>query len=122
MTDVSKVFPWMTRQIDRRSFLNRTSSATFGVLAGLAVGARPSTMEARAFPCFGLPDCRSYSTQFCSGSTCACNPSHNFCCSPANFGCHSAGGDCWSSQGKKCCDCSCSYCSPCNTVNCICFG
>jgi len=122
MMDISKIFPRMTREIDRRSFLNRSSSVTFGALAGLAVGVRPGMVVSRAFPCFGLPDCRSLSSQFCSGHNCVCNPSHNFCCSNLNGICPGTRGNCWSSQGKKCCDCSCSFCSPCNTVDCICYG
>jgi hypothetical protein len=123
MTNMSKTFPWMTRQIDRRSFLNRTSSTTFGVLAGLAVGVRPSQVTPNVFPCFGLPDCRSFSTRFCSGHSCVCNRAQNFCCQNLNGICpHQVTANCWSSNGHRCCDCSCSWCSPCNSADCICYG
>lgn len=121
MKDIKQLFPWMTRQIDRRSFLNRSSAATFGALAGLAVGVRPGAMTPNVFPCYGLPDCRSYSTAFCNGHNCVSNPPHNYICTFIVVGCP-GGGSCWSSNGKQCCDCQCSWCCPGNTVDCICYG
>jgi hypothetical protein len=111
---------WMTRQINRRIFLRRTATATFGLLAGVAVGT-PRALA--AIPCSPSPDCRSISTSFCRGNQCVCGTSQFFCCSKENRGCHSAGNYCWASGGKKCCDCICNvFSAGGHTYHCICYG
>ncbi len=115
---IEKILPWMTRQVDRRKFLSRTTAAAFGLFAGIAVGA-PSA-EA-SIPCGPSPDCRSFNPGFCIGNK--CNPGGgSFSCAPQNRNCHSAGGDCWFANGKKCCDCFCSWCCPGGSAACICYG
>jgi hypothetical protein len=114
---MGKMLPWMTRQIDRRRFLSRTTAVAFGLFAGAAVGA-PSA-EAN-IPCGPHPDCRSYSSLFCSGHN--CRSGANWSCTPQNRNCHSAGGDCWYMNGRKCCDCYCIWCCPGRNAECICYG
>jgi hypothetical protein len=113
---MQKMLPWMTRQIDRRKFLSRSTTVAFGLFAGAAVGA-PSAVA--AIPCGPSPDCRSYCTCFCNGSK--CHSGTNYSCTYQNRGCKS-GGYCWYSNGKKCCDCYCIWCCPGGNVGCICYG
>lgn len=115
-----EVFPWLTRQINRRTILRRTAATAFGVFAGVAVGV---PYAEAAIPCGPSPDCRSYSSQFCSGHNCVCGTSPYFCCTKWNSGCSSAGNYCWYSGGKKCCDCTCNvYSAGGHTYHCICYG
>lgn len=124
MKTMNTVVPWMTRQINRRAFLNRSTSATFGVLAAVAVGVprQASVAAASCSPCPGsnVHCCNYYSSLFCNGSSCNTS-SYYHKCQYYYQGCES-GGFCWSHNGHKCCDCKCSYCSRCNTVYCICYG
>ena len=118
---MSKQLMKTTRGINRRSMLGGTLASVFGVLAGVSVGARPA--HAAEFPCSGLPNCRDTSPSFCGSSNCNTTPGTNYSCSKLNLGCNSAGSYCWSSNGKKCCDCTCSYCGGgCYTIHCICYG
>lgn len=110
----------IARGINRRTFLRRAATTVFGVVAGMSVGV-PRALA--AFPCGGLPNCRSTSSVLCRGSTCAGDGTYSKC-SPYNTGCSSAGHWCWSSGGGKCCDCTCSYYSAGHgrTIHCICYG
>lgn len=107
-----------TRAINRRKVLRVSLAGIFGAVAGVSLG---QTAAIAAFPCSGLPDCRSTSSGFCSGSNCASGTYHS--CSPYNLGCSSAGNYCWYSGGGKCCDCYCSwYGGGSGSMACICYG
>ncbi len=116
--NMQQVIHWMTRQINRRRFLSRSTAVVFGTLAGLTVGVQ----EAYAIPCGPSADCRSISSQFCSGHRCVCD--NAFCCSPEYRGCSGPAGDCWSpTAGHYCCDCICNvFSGGGHTFHCICYS
>ncbi|MET4783734.1 hypothetical protein ABIB56_003756 [Glaciihabitans sp. UYNi722] len=108
-----------TRFVNRRTVLKGTLATVFGVVAGATVG-MPQAAYA-AFPCSGLPNCRSTNPILCSGHTCSGN-GYNAQCTAAPGMC-SGSGNCWTSGGGQCCDCSCSIFSAGGyTFNCICYG
>lgn len=108
-----------TRFINRRTVLKGTLAAVFGVVAGATVG-RPTAAYA-AFPCSGLPNCRSTSPDLCSGHTCSGNGVDAGC--TALVGLCSGSTNCWTSSGGQCCDCQCNaFSGGGHTWNCICYG
>jgi hypothetical protein len=121
MKELTDFLPWFNRTLNRRSFIGRASATTFGVMAGMAVGAPRALAMPASIPCGPSPDCRSYSSLFCDGNQ--CTSGSNWVCTKRNSGCNSAGDYCWYSGGKKCCDCTCSwYGGGSGTVGCICYG
>jgi hypothetical protein len=125
------ILPWVARKTSRRTFIGRTSSTAFAIGAGLAVGVPrfknvPDLTSMQACgPSAVSPNCRSTSTSFCGpGSTgTTCESGQAFACTKRNSGCHSDGNYCWSFNGRKCCDCTCSFFSGGGgTVNCICWS
>jgi hypothetical protein len=124
MKTVETLIPWMTRQVNRRAFLNKSTSAAFGVFAAAAIGMPRGGKErilVSCSACAGSDDhcCNYYSSVFCNGSS--CNTSgYNWKCEYHFDGC-SSGSYCWSYGGHQCCDCFCSWCSPCNSAKCICY-
>jgi|SRR6218665_126526 len=118
---MSKRLMKVTREINRRSVLGGALATVFGVVTGVSAGTGPA--YAADFPCAGLPNCRDTSLGFCNGSNCNTAGSTNFKCDKLNLGCNSAGAYCWSSNGKKCCDCTCHFCGGgCASLQCICYG
>jgi len=135
----------VARQVDRRSFLLRISTMTFGAVAAAAVGL-PGTTTARAAnaceriesenvcvpPGFGL--CTGRSASYCSGAACAGGCTYNYkltyhqtacwCTQKSCTACGTPGAFC---GYYKCCDCICPSggscacqefhytCNPCGT-------
>jgi hypothetical protein len=64
--------------------------------------------------------CTYYSSLFCDESNCNVSGANYACANHFNH-CDS-GGICWNQSGYQCCDCLCSWCSPCNSAKCICHG
>lgn len=90
--------------INRRRFLERSTTAVFGVLAGTAL--RPSNALAShtqcIYPCVGPYQSTYCGAVYCNGVGCGTNCSYvsGFCVGTAA---------CWSygHNGKVCCDCRC---------------
>jgi hypothetical protein len=126
MKNISEeIGPWLARRTNRRTFLGQGAGATFGVLAGLAVGVPRFKNVPDAAPCGPSPNCRSYSSSFCGpGSTGTnCESGGSFSCSKRDSGCTAAGDYCWYNGSVKCCDCTCSWFSGGGgTVGCICWS
>jgi hypothetical protein len=95
---MTKLLQWSTVRLTRRRFLNRVTTLTFGLFAGLAAGA-PQIAYAGG----------------CSGIACApCNCNGPYCKACGSTSCSGCSGccpndkRCWAtSNGHTCCDCSC---------------
>jgi hypothetical protein len=103
-------------ETDRRTFLRRSTAATFTLFAAAAVGAKPA---------FALPPCAQYCTGpngsgYCGADNCSGNHCTNQCSNVVGF-CGS-GGSCWGTAGGlySCCDCGCA--SGTRVVYCFCCG
>jgi len=110
---------WLTIQIDRRGFLQKTAATTFGILAGLSIGKAQVVLAA---PCTG-----PYGSGPCGGDLCIngwqCNPNGTGAsCSYDTY--YHYPGACWHpyvNSNCTCCDCYC--CSQNHGCSyCYCYG
>jgi hypothetical protein len=110
---MTRVLEWATIQMNRRRFIARAAGATFGALAGAAVGV-PNLAYAGA--CTG-----PYGTGYCSSTNCtAGGRCRNYCSSTACC-CYGRASGCWTSGAHTCCDCAC-YRPPTGSYFCVCHG
>jgi hypothetical protein len=126
-----EAMPWIAQKTSRRTFIGRSTSYTFGALAALAVGvprfkdAPALSSKAACGPSAVSPNCRATSDAFCGpGSTgTTCESGESFSCTKRDSGCDEDGDYCWTYNGRKCCDCTCSYFSGGGgTIPCICWS
>jgi len=91
---------WLGIQVNRRSFLERSLAATFGVLAGLSIGKAGVVMADKCTAPNGGGQCYPDN---CWGYGCV-NGQYANCSFYTGTWWPNA---CWSCSGGTCCDCAC---------------
>ena len=95
---MTKLLEWTTIRVDRRRFVHRVTTLTFGIFAGLAAGV-PEV--AYAGDCT-RPLCSPCN---CSGTQCV-SCGGTYCQNSPPGGCQD-NRRCWFSGTHECCDCDC---------------
>lgn len=118
MSMVERLGEGVARRMDRRRFLTRAATGTFGAVAAWTVqglGASPAfaavcshtSSRCSCTPCANV-HCRALNTSYCSGSACAGGCSYNYNCGYPDTACWCTETCCGPPAGYyQCCDCLC---------------